>query len=291
MTKLYDGQIADLLRNPGRYNPEIMALSYALLQEKRRIMDAADRTRTMAMIDQLPGNILDVLAVELRSPYYSGDMPIEKKREIIKNTLAWFSKAGTPAALEEFITIIFGQGKVVEWFDFTEPPYTPGTFDIITDTRMTEGIVEGFLQIIRRVKNTRSHLRRVLVERTGVMRETIGSGAVSAPKTYVLNGGLDLDREISTPQRVKAGTVSAPKERVLNHAPAKDRGAGGSVSVGTSATSAPHEMIGNHAPERARTESGIVRAGAVLVVRDIHIIIANRAPPDAAATANPNKTV
>lgn len=187
MTNLYDGVLTDLLKNESEHNPEIQALAYAIRSEKQRLMDLAQRTRTMAMINQLPEAILDVLAVELRTPYYSGDLPIDQKREIIKNTLVWFFRAGTPAALEEFVSVIFGQGKVVEWFDFTEPPYTPGTFDIITDTRMTEDIVDRFIQIIRQVKNTRSHLRRVSVERKGTMQEHIGSGVVSHPEAYVLN--------------------------------------------------------------------------------------------------------
>lgn len=319
MTKLFDGRIADLFQNAGKYNPEIIAISYAVLQEKRRIMARADRTRTMAMIDQLPEDILDLLAVELRSPYYSGDMPIEKKREIIKNTLVWYSKAGTPAALEELISILFGQGEVVEWFDFTDPPYTPGTFDIVTDARMTEDIVELFLQIIRRVKNTRSHLRRVLVERTGTMQEYVGAGMVAAPKTNVLNGGLDLDREIDAPQKVKSGAIAAPKERIVNHFPARgqtidtavtakavttsaptnritnqapdrSRSAAAAVAAGAGAASAPSERIVNNAPARAEAASGTFHIGAALAVRSVHIIISNCTPPGALRVGQVQRT-
>lgn len=320
MTKLYDGQVADLLQNAGRYNPEIIALSYAVLQEKRRIIAMADRTRTMAMIDLLPEDILDTLAVELRSPYYAGDLPVEKKREIIKNTLIWYSKAGTPAALEELIFVLFGQGEVVEWFDFTEPPNTPGTFDIVTDSKMTEGIVEQFLQIIRRVKNTRSHLRRVLVERTGTMQEYAGAGAVAAPKTNVLNGGLDLGREVDGHQKAKAGAITAPEEKIANHIPARGRtadvpatakaglisapaeritngaperrrSAAGAASAGAGAASAPSERIVNHAPARAEAAKGTAHIGAALAVRGVHVIISNCTQPDAIRVEQSQRTV
>lgn len=319
MTKLYDGQIADLLQNDGRYSPEIIAISYAVLQEKRRIMDRADKTRTASMIDHLSEDILDLLAVELRSPYYAGDMPIEKKRGIVKNTLVWFSKAGTTAALEELIFILFGQGEIVEWFDFTEPPYTPGTFDIITDSRMTEDAVGQFLQIIRKVKNTRSHLRRVIVERIGTMKEYIGAGIITAPKTHVLNGGLSLDRDIDEKQAVKAGTVSAPRETIVNHfpererttrasvtakavlmsapseqitnqAPERDRSANGTGKTGAGVISAPTENIVNHAPERAEAAKGTARIGAALAVRDTHIIISNCPSPSVFQIGQTQKT-
>ena len=41
----------------------------------------------MAVIDELPERILDVLAVELRTPYYQESMNLETKRNIIKRTL------------------------------------------------------------------------------------------------------------------------------------------------------------------------------------------------------------
>lgn len=123
MTKLYDGQVADLLRNPGKYNPEIRALSYALLQEKRRIMDAADRTRTMAMIEELPEEILDVLAVELRTPAYSESFPVDIKRTLIKGTIAFYAKLGTPAAVNWLIRSIFGNGSMEDWYTYGGDPH------------------------------------------------------------------------------------------------------------------------------------------------------------------------
>lgn len=74
------------------------------------------------------------------------------------------------------IEIVFGEGRTEEWFDYTEGPYTPGTFDIITNARMTEEMANYFLSIIQRVKNTRSHIRRILVEREMEMHETVASG-------------------------------------------------------------------------------------------------------------------
>lgn len=84
MTDLYNGQITDLLNNAYRYDPEVIAFSYAVLQEKRRIMQELAQTRSMSVIDDLPESILDVLAVELRTPYYVDSLSVDAKREIIK---------------------------------------------------------------------------------------------------------------------------------------------------------------------------------------------------------------
>ena len=218
MTDLYSGQLTDLLQNDSAHNAEIQALAYAVRLEKQRIMEEADKTRTLAMIQQLPEAILDVLAVELRTPYYTEDMTIQQKRDIIQNTLVWFYHAGTPAAVAEMIAAIFGQGEVVEWFNFTEEPATPGTFDIITDTRMTEDIVARFLQIVSRVKNTRSHLRRVLVERHGYQDEFIGTGTITAPETNVLNSPA-RERAAGGPSYTGSALAVESKTNILNSPP------------------------------------------------------------------------
>ena len=86
MIKLYDGQITDLLPEKIAKDVETRCLSSAIQQEHQRLLRQADRTRTLAVIDELPEKILDVLAVELRTPYYQEDMDVETKRNIIKRT-------------------------------------------------------------------------------------------------------------------------------------------------------------------------------------------------------------
>lgn len=165
MIDLYNGKITDLLQNDSEYNAEVQALAYALALEKKRIMDEADKTRTLAMIEDLPDEILDVLAVELRSPYYTEDMTIEQKRDVITNSLVWYYRAGTPAAVSEMAAAVFGSGQVVEWFDFdpNDGEIIPGEFDIETGAEIQDPqqFMPVIQRIINRVKNTRSHLRSV----------------------------------------------------------------------------------------------------------------------------------
>lgn len=165
MIDLYNGKITDLLQNDSEYNAEVQALAYALALEKKRIMNEADKTRTLAMIEELPEEILDVLAVELRSPYYTEDMTIPQKIDVIKNTLVWFYRAGTPAAVTEMAAAVFGSGQVVEWFDFdpNDGEIIPGEFDIETGAEIQDPqqFMPVIQRIINRVKNTRSHLRSV----------------------------------------------------------------------------------------------------------------------------------
>lgn len=179
MTKLYDGLVADLLQNPGRHNKKARAISYAILQEKRRIMDAAQRTRTMSMIDQLPEIILDVLAVELRTPAYSESLPIEIKRTLIKGTLAFYSKLGTPSAVNWVIRSIFGNGKIEEWFDYGGDPHH-FRVDVRNDGSFTslEGLPD-FMRLVEAVKRLSSWLDEIIIE-TDMGEDTTHIGGTMA---------------------------------------------------------------------------------------------------------------
>lgn len=190
MIRLYDGQITDLLPRKIAENTEVRCISYAIQMEHQRLLRLVDRTRTLTAIDELPERILDVLAVELRTPYYKEDMTVDVKRNMIKKTLSWHTKAGTPTAVAELIETVFGKGEIVEWFDFKEPPYTPGTFDIVTNTQMTEEAINYFLPIIKRVKNTRSHIRRILIERKAQMKWYAAVGGTCSMCNVITNTRL-----------------------------------------------------------------------------------------------------
>ena len=118
MIDLYSGELADMLPSQMSTEIEQQCLSYALQQGIRIVIERAQMTRTQAMIDELPEKILDVLAVELRTPYYRESMDLETKRKIIKRTVLWHLTAGTPSAVRELISIIFGEGDIVEWFNY-----------------------------------------------------------------------------------------------------------------------------------------------------------------------------
>lgn len=177
MIKFQEGELLDLLPSSLKNDTDIICLSYALKMAVKRLFDYEKSAMTQNFVECLPEKILDVLAAELRSPYYLDSMEIGVKRGIIKNTLIWHTKAGTASAVSEMIEVVFGGGKVVEWPDFDEPPYTPGTFDIVTDAQMTEDITNFFMTVIERVKNVRSHIRTIKIPR--VTEQTLYAGACS----------------------------------------------------------------------------------------------------------------
>lgn len=172
MIKLEDSQISDILPGVIKDTPEVRALSYAINRAVKKMISYANMISVYAVIDDLPEEILNLLAVELRVQYYDADLDIDIRRKLIKNALLWHQKAGTKAAVQELIATIFGVGEVTEWYEYGGKPYC---FKITTDITIEEGAIIQFEKIIDKVKNARSHLESI-----ELIRQTRADGYVGA---------------------------------------------------------------------------------------------------------------
>ena len=211
MINLLDGELLDLLPASMKSDTDMVCLSYALKEITQDLLKTLSETRTQSFIDGLPERILDVLAVETNAMYYDESLPIQSKRSIIKASMsAWYARAGTPAAVEELVQAVFGEGSVVEWYDFTEGEPTPGLFDIKTNAPPSEDILSRFEEIIRRVKNERSHLRRVLIERNMKAAPFAGVYASSTPPNVVIDNTGREERNISAAPYIGVGVFTYP---------------------------------------------------------------------------------
>lgn len=194
MIKFTEGGLEDIWP---KKTPRIQALSYAMQQAMKLVKNYADRSRCYAAVDELSEDILDYFAVEMRSMYYDQNLPIEKKREIIKNTINWYTYAGTPAAVSEMVNVIFGTGRVVEWFDFEDPEeMIPGTFDIVTDAEFSKDIIEQFNKIIKKSKNARSHLRKVIIEHINDANFFVAGRSILHEKISIHDHGIEVTTDV-----------------------------------------------------------------------------------------------
>ena len=213
MIKFTEGGLIDIWPEK---DPEIQALSYALQQQFKKLKSYADKTQCYSDVDDLDEEILDYFAVEMRSMYYEQNLEIERKREIVKNTLKWYTYAGVPATVAEMVSVVFGAGKIVEWFNYDEPPFTPGTFDIITSARLTPDIIEQLNAMIRKSKNVRSHIRKVTIVRDVHSAMHLAAFQTAVQECTVLNI-IREDKEAG--QAVYAATAAGIRDRnsaVLN---------------------------------------------------------------------------
>lgn len=118
MINIREGELLDLLPSLFSRQPEVKALSYALQQATVAFFDALDGAKVYAFIDGAGDAVLDLLAVELMVKYYDTSLDIEAKRNLVKVAMLTSSKDGTKYAVEEVVGTLFGEGKVLEWFEY-----------------------------------------------------------------------------------------------------------------------------------------------------------------------------
>lgn len=162
MIKLSDAELISVLPPYLKEDSDIQAMSFAFKKAMEMMLKFAEVSALYGNIDTLPDEIVDLLALELQSQYYDESMNIDIKRDIVKNSIAWYAKGGTVSAVDEMVQTIFGAGEVVEWYKYGGEP---GTFYINTSTELSPDIVKKFNEIINKVKNIRSHLTNVKINR------------------------------------------------------------------------------------------------------------------------------
>lgn len=178
MTEYKESQITQILPENIKNYPEVKALSYAISKALENLIEKTKYISVYSVVEELPEKMLNLLAVELRAPYYDDKLPIEQRRIIVKNSLLWNERAGTPYAVEELISAVFGTGKIMEWFEYGGTPYY---FRIQTETQITEESMKNFQEVMKRVKNVRSHMEAIEITRryqdklyvSGVIKQTL----------------------------------------------------------------------------------------------------------------------
>lgn len=242
MIRYQDAELTSVLPTHLKDDCDIQAISYAFQMATKKTIYYAELSSLLASIDKLDEGLLDLIALELGTQYYSEGMEIEKKRKLIKNTLAWYKKAGTPSAVAELIEVVFGEGKIVEWFDYTEPPYTPHTFEITTNATTTEEMIDYFLSIIKRVKNTRSHIRRILSRRRVDTATYTGTATLSRPHRHCLNHTA-AQYKAGSKRYGASGVIIRPKGVVLSGSSFNDVAVEGKSRVAIVGVASPKTTI------------------------------------------------
>ena len=108
--------------------------------------------------------------------------------------------AGTPAAVEELVTAVFGDGKVEEWFEYGDEPFY---FRITVNAAPTPDMISYLDSMIGKVKNTRSHLRAVGIQREADNELFVGAGISQCYRPAAIIDGYTINRE--TDQSLYAG--------------------------------------------------------------------------------------
>lgn len=164
--------LIDLIPPNLKNDPKVSAAAEALNQQLRIITRLIPGVAIFHRIDSLPGEWVDALAQQWHVDFYDPDLTLSQRRELVKNSLAWHRRKGTPSAVEELITTIFGDGEVKEWFEYGGDP---GKFKVMTsNASATADDAEKFLAALGSVVRVSAHLEAIEITVNDTLQMYIG---------------------------------------------------------------------------------------------------------------------
>ena len=116
-------------------------------------------------VDELPEEILDILAVDLNIQWYDNEADIECKRSTIKECMHINKYKGTKYAIEKALKSVYDDVRVIEWNEYGGEPYHYKI--IIYDSSNDREKRDRVLDKVKYYKNLRSVLEETIFE-TGI---------------------------------------------------------------------------------------------------------------------------
>lgn len=138
---------------PNFQNAENLSMGYTIDRQCKKLLEFCKNISVWSNLDNVNPRYYDVLAANLRAPYYSSEYDESTRLEILKNTLKTYMFAGTVRAEDELINTMFADAEFVPWFKYDGKPFH---FKIIVPTDPSEETVSKFITILERVKSARS---------------------------------------------------------------------------------------------------------------------------------------
>lgn len=160
--KLADIDFLKLLPNFMRGDDAVRGLAAAIDEIIPGLASAIDKLSTWDHIDELSEAELDDLAWELNIPWYDASASLEIKRNVIKDSDMIHKHIGTKWAVENIIKTYFGDGYIMEWFEYGG---APGHFQVhssnpsLNNERLTE-----FLDLLNKTKRASAKLDGISIE-------------------------------------------------------------------------------------------------------------------------------
>jgi len=106
-----------------RETPSIAALGSVTAEALAKRPTEISRLSLYPRIDELPEELLDILAYDFKVDWWDPNYSLEEKRRVFKDSWYVHKHMGTKAAVETSIRAIYPGTKVLEWFEYGGEPY------------------------------------------------------------------------------------------------------------------------------------------------------------------------
>lgn len=158
---IYDVTLAELL--PINMNPDVkmQCICAAFDAMSKMATDAVQSASVLTAIAGQDNTVTDLLALQENVDYYNQTLPLDIKRNLVKNAGVIHKIKGTPGAVEKVARLVFGSAQVQEWYEYGGNPYTFRV--LINEFPDSENQLGEVRRAIENSKNARSWLDDVII--------------------------------------------------------------------------------------------------------------------------------
>lgn len=145
---IYSSDFVKYLPEPLTHDPKMVALAKAVTNELLSVSGLMNNVLIYSRIDDLPEDLVDILAYDLHIDWYDYSYPLDVKRDLLKSSMRVHKKMGTKYAIEKALSALYPDSKVEEWFEYGGEP---GHFHIVCDVTNSR-IIASYAEIVEAVK-------------------------------------------------------------------------------------------------------------------------------------------
>ena len=158
---IYNADYSECLPEALKKDPKMVALANATAAALLDTSGIMNSVLIYSRFDELPEELVDILAYDLHVDWYDYSYPIEVKRRTIRDSIQVHRRLGTKYAVEKALGAVYPGTKVEEWFEYGGDPYKFRVVIGATEAGITADRQAAVLDRVRFYKNLRSHLEAI----------------------------------------------------------------------------------------------------------------------------------
>jgi len=191
-----DVTLLELLPENLRSDPDIIAASQAVDSEFQALASSIKNCLTIADVDNASSDVVDNLAGEMQVDFYDQTLSLPIRRALVKNGYIYKYQKGTAYVVKQIVEDAGLDATVKEWFEYEGEPYY---FKVTTETVISgTTVLAELVEMINAVKNVRSWLEAIIINRTWSGAMYLGGALVSGKTLTLMPVAFTMDTVTGT---------------------------------------------------------------------------------------------
>lgn len=146
-----------------REDEKVKAAARALDGPLQFTAAAVQNCLLLPRLEELPEAVLDLLAWQWHVDFYEPlGLTADRKRALIRQSIAWHRQKGTPAAVRAVVEAAYGNCALFEWYEYGGEPYHFKVCVTLQEESVDKSRWKDVLVAVESAKNARSWLEAML---------------------------------------------------------------------------------------------------------------------------------